>query len=362
MSRGTCARIDPSALTANLARVREQAPHSRVWAAIKADAYGHGAVEAAQVLHQADGFALATLGEAEQLRYAGITHPLMLLEGTVNADQARVAAELGCATVVHQSDQLAQLESLGRQVRHQSIWLKVDTGMHRLGVQPEEAADYWRRLAALTVEPVGVLTHFASADGDDPAPTEAQLARFEQALGGIGDDAPLSLANSAGILAWPQSHRDWVRPGIMLYGSSPGFGRTGPELGLQPAMTLTAPVIAIRDIAAGEGVGYGGRWRAQRPSRIATLAIGYGDGYPRHAPDGTPVWLQGQSVPLAGKVSMDMITVDVTDLDALSVGDTAELWGRHLSVDEVAAHIGTVGYELLTRVSARVPRLWGAAD
>ena len=174
-------------------------------------------------MHQADGFALATLGEAEQLRYAGITHPLMLLEGTVNADQARVAAELDCTTVVHEADQLAQLESLGRAVRHQSLWLKVDTGMHRLGVQPDEAADYWRRLSALTVEPVGVLTHFASADAaDDPAPTEAQLERFEQAIDGIGE-APLSLANSAGILAWPQSHRDWVRPGIMLLRLVAGF-------------------------------------------------------------------------------------------------------------------------------------------
>ena len=361
MSRGTCATIDAQALTANLARVRELAPNSRIWAAIKADAYGHGAIEAARALQDADGFALATLGEAKQLRDAGVTKPLILLEGTVDADQARQAIELNCATVIHQANQLAQLESLGSLVRGQSLWLKVDTGMHRLGVAPEAAADYWQRLSALSDQPVGLLSHFAAADEADPRITEAQIAAFQRAEQSI-DNAPASLANSAAILAWPQSHRDWVRPGIMLYGASPGFDKTGRKLGLTPAMTLTAPVIAVRDLPVGERVGYGGRWRADRPSRIATLAIGYGDGYPRHAPDGTPVWLGGQRVPLAGKVSMDMLTVDVTDLNDVQVGDAAELWGTNLCVDEVARHIDTVGYELLTRVSSRVPRHWRHQD
>lgn len=361
MSRGTCATIDAQALRSNLARVRELAPRSRIWAAIKADAYGHGAVAVARALQDADGFGLATLGEAEQLRAAGVQKPLILLEGTVDRDQARRAIELGCSTVVHQADQLAQLEALGPLVRPQSLWLKVDTGMHRLGVAPEAAADYWQRLSALSDQPVGLLSHFAAADEADPKPTEAQLAAFERAEQGI-DKAPASLANSAAILAWPVSHRDWVRPGIMLYGSSPGFGKTALQLGLAPAMTLTAPVIAVRDVPVGDSVGYGGRWRAERPSRIATLAIGYGDGYPRHAPDGTPVWLGGQRVPLAGKVSMDMLTVDVTDLDDVQVGDAAELWGTNLCVDEVARHIDTVGYELLTRVSSRVPRHWRHLD
>lgn len=361
MSRGTCATIDARALTANLARVRELAPKSRIWAAIKADAYGHGAINAARALADADGFALATFGEAKQLRDAGVSKPLILLEGTVDADQARQAIELDCASVVHQADQLAQLESLGSRVRQQTLWLKVDTGMHRLGVTPEAALDYWRRLSALSDHPVGLMTHFAAADDLDPSATQAQLEAFGRAEQGV-KNAPASLANSAAILGWPASHRDWVRPGIMLYGSSPGFAKTGEQLGLTPAMTLTAPVIAVRDVPEGDGVGYGCRWRAAKPSRIATLAIGYGDGYPRHAPDGTPVWLGGRRVPLAGKVSMDMLTVDVTDLREVRVGDQAQLWGAELSVDEVAQHIDTVGYELLTRISSRVPRYWRHLD
>ncbi|PTY36140.1 alanine racemase [Saccharospirillum sp. MSK14-1] len=361
MSRGACATIHAQALTTNLARVRELAPNSRIWAAIKADAYGHGAIDAARALRDADGFALASLGEARQLRDAGVEKPLILLEGTVDIEQARQAIELDCATVVHQADQLAQLESLGPRVQQQPLWLKVDTGMHRLGVAPDVAAEYWQRLSALSDHPVGLLSHFAAADDLDPTATEAQLAAFERAERGI-DNAPVSLANSAGILAWPQSHRDWVRPGIMLYGASPGFDKTGLDLGLAPAMTVTAPVIAIREVPAGDRVGYGGRWRAERPSRIATIAMGYGDGYPRHAPDGTPVWLGGQRVPLAGKVSMDMLTVDVTDLPKVQLGESAELWGAHLSVDEVAQQMGTVGYELLTRVSSRVPRQWRHLD
>lgn len=381
MSRGTRALIDTGALRANLARVREWAPNSRVWAVVKADGYGHGAVNVARALTDADGFAVATLAEAQCLRDAGIEQPILLLEGTIDLEQARQALELRCDTVVHQAEQLAHLEQLlvspGRAAsrrlteaqpqptsnttgltdpgtRTPRLWLKVDTGMHRLGVAPDEVPTYLERLRALSpAHPVGLMTHFASADEADPTPTEQQLGAFDRCEPG---HAPACLANSAGVMAWPRSHRDWVRPGIMLYGASPGFNKTGLELGLKPAMTLTAPVIAVREIPAGDRVGYGGRWQARRPSRIATLAIGYGDGYPRHAPDGTPVWLRGRKVPLVGKVSMDMLTVDVTDLDRIEIGEDAELWGTHLSVDEVAAHIGTVGYELLTRVSPRVEK------
>ncbi len=354
MSRGTRALIDTGALRANLAHVRQLAPTSRVWAVVKADGYGHGAVYVAQALQDADGFAVATLAEAEGLRTAGITQPILLLEGTIDLEQARQALALGCDTVIHQPEQLNHLERLADQLADQRLWLKVDTGMHRLGVHPSEVPAYLERLTALSPKhPVGLMTHFASADEIDPTPTEEQLAVFAVCDCAQG---PACLANSAGVMAWPQSHRDWVRPGIMLYGASPGFSKTGLELGLKPAMTLTAPVIAVREIPVGDRVGYGGRWRAERPTRIATLAIGYGDGYPRHAPDGTPVWLHGRRVPLVGKVSMDMITVDVTDLDRVEVGEDAELWGVNLSVDEVAGHIGTVGYELLTRVSPRVEK------
>lgn len=354
MSRGTLALIDPEALRANLDRVRTLAPHSRVWAVVKADGYGHGAVTAARSLTGADGFAVATLGEAEQLRQAGFKQPILLLEGTVNLAQARKAIELGCDTVVHQAEQISQLEQCPATRAEQRVWLKIDTGMHRLGVAPESVKTYLSRLDALALRhPVGLMTHFASADIDDPSPTDQQLALFAHCA---PDNHPACLANSAGVMAHPGSHRDWVRPGIMLYGASPGFGKTGLDLGLVPAMTLQAPVIALREIPKGDQVGYGGRWQARRASRIATLAIGYGDGYPRHAPDGTPVWLRGCKVPLVGKVSMDMLTVDVTDLEGIEVGDIAELWGAQLSVDEVARHIDTIGYELLTRVSQRVER------
>lgn len=356
MSRGTRASIDASALRHNLQRVRDLAPGSRVWAVVKADGYGHGAERVARALDAADGFAVATLHEARCLREAGITAPLLLLEGTIDRDQALEAVELGCDTVVHQQEQLSHLEQLAGRLQGQRLWLKIDTGMHRLGVYPNEVADFYRRLRALSPDrPVGVMSHFASADEADRTPTERQLRVFEQCL---PSGAPVSLANSAGVMAWPQSHGDWVRPGIMLYGASPGFDRTGLELRLRAAMRLTAPVIAVREVPPGDRIGYGGRWQARRSTRVATLAIGYGDGYPRHAPDGTPVWLAGRRVPLVGKVSMDMITVDVTGLERLTIGEDAELWGPNLSVDEVARHVGTVGYELLTRVSARVEKVW----
>lgn len=358
MSRGTCAVMDPSALQFNLQRARDLAPEARVWAVIKADGYGHGSIEVARALHQADGFAVATLAEAQTLRDAGIDRPLLLLEGTLGPLQALDAVRLGCDTVVHQTEQLAFLEANADRLEQQVLWLKVDTGMHRLGVAPEEAAGFMRRIRAIRPgQAIHLMTHFASADEPDNPVTHAQIACLRNLAQGV-PDVQLSLANSAGVMAWTESHGHWVRPGIMLYGASPGLGKTGLELGLRPAMRLTAPVIALRTVPAGDGVGYGARWQASRQSRIATLAIGYGDGYPRHAPDNTPVWLGGRRVPLVGKVSMDMITVDVTDVPQVSLGDLAELWGEHLSVDEVAAHIGTVGYELLTRISPRVDRHW----
>ncbi|WP_394170395.1 alanine racemase [Saccharospirillum alexandrii] len=358
MSRGTCAYMDPSALQYNLQRVRTLAPGVRIWAVVKADGYGHGAVQVAQALHQADGFAVATLAEAQALRDAGIDSPILLLEGTLGPLQALDAVRLGCDTVVHQTEQLSYLEAMADRLGKQRIWLKVDTGMHRLGVAPAQVPEFVKRIQAIRpMQPVNLMTHFSSADEPEAPYTAMQIARFNELARAL-PGTHLCLANSAGVMAWPESHADWVRPGIMLYGASPGFGKTGLALGLKPAMRLTAPVIALRTVPAGEWVGYGARWQAKRESRIATLAIGYGDGYPRHAPDNTPVWLSGQRVPLVGKVSMDMLTVDVTDAPQVQLGDSAELWGEHLSVDEVASHIGTVGYELLTRVSPRVDKQW----
>jgi alanine racemase len=282
-----------------------------------------------------------------------------LLEGVNRAEQLADVVACQLQTVVHCQTQLDQIrQSTAQRLDTQPlvVWLKVDTGMHRLGFAPSDLESARTLLASCPgVQLEGVMTHLACADAlDHPEPTFQQLALFDACVR-PGDR--LSIANSAAVIGWPQTHNDWVRPGIMLYGSSPFAERNGVDLGLRPVMTLTAPVLAVRTVLAGEAIGYGQAWRAERDSRIATVAIGYGDGYPRQAPNGTPIWLNGQTVPLAGRVSMDMLMIDVTDLDRVSVGDMTELWGKRLSVDEVARAIGTIGYELLTRVTARVERV-----
>ena len=359
MNRGTQAQIDPTAWQHNVQCVREWAPQARVWAVVKANAYGHGVERAAQALSSADGYAVATLGEAIELRRLQPHHPILLLEGVNRAEQLADVVACQLQTVVHCQTQLDQIrQSTAQRLDTQPlvVWLKVDTGMHRLGFAPSDLESARTLLASCPgVQLEGVMTHLACADAlDQPEPTLQQLALFDACVR-PGDR--LSIANSAAVIGWPQTHNDWVRPGIMLYGSSPFAERNGVDLGLRPVMTLTAPVLAVRTVLAGEAIGYGQAWRAERDSRIATVAIGYGDGYPRQAPNGTPIWLNGQTVPLAGRVSMDMLMIDVTDLDRVSVGDMTELWGKRLSVDEVARAIGTIGYELLTRVTARVERV-----
>jgi len=359
MNRGTQALIDPAALAHNLRCVRQWAPEARVWAVVKANAYGHGAERAAQALNTADGYAVATLGEAIELRRYQPHHPILLLEGVNRLAQLTQVADYQLQSVVHCQEQLEHLRQADLQrldAAPLSVWLKVDSGMHRLGFAPADLEAARTLLAGLAgVQLEGVMTHLACADEPNrPEPTRQQLTRFGAC---VRPADRLSIANSAAVIAWPETHRDWVRPGIMLYGSSPFAERDGVDLGLRPVMTLTAPVLAVRSVAAGETIGYGQAWRAERESRIATLAIGYGDGYPRQAPNGTPIWLNGQTVPLAGRVSMDMLMVDVTDLAQVAVGDNAELWGNRLSVDRVARAVGTIGYELLTRLTARVERV-----
>lgn len=365
MNRGTVARIDLAALQHNLQCIKQQAPDSRVWAVIKADAYGHGSVACAQALSHsnlayanhashADGFAVATLEEAKTLRSAGITQPILLLEGAVNAIECQQAAELQLSLMIHHQDQVDWLDDIDAD-KPLSVWLKADTGMHRLGVPTNDVATIAEQLQYKPqVATVGIASHFACSDDPGHPMNLQQISRFNSCA---PKDFRRSLANSAAIWNYPESHFDWVRPGIALYGASPVADVTAAALGLKPVMHLTTQVIAERWIAAGDTVGYGGSWRADKPSRIATLAIGYADGYPRHAPVGTPVWIKGHLVPLIGRVSMDMITVDVTDIAAPTLYEQAELWGNNLPVDQVAAAIGTISYELLTRVSPRVPRL-----
>jgi alanine racemase len=348
------ARINRSALRANLELIRTHAPGSLVMAVVKANAYGHGLVPSAHALAQADAFAVARLEEAAALRDSGLTGRIVLLEGVLDAVQLDEAERLGLELVVHQAQQIALLEAW-RGGPRPAVWLKVDTGMNRLGFRPEEFRQAWERLSALqpAVRALRVLTHLAGADEADGHSIAAQLARLRPLLVGLRTE--LSIANSAAILRAPATHADWVRPGLALYGVSPFGERRGADFGLQAAMSLQSTVIALRRVPTGERVGYGGIWRAQRDSRVAIVAAGYGDGLPRSLPNGAPVMIGAHRATLAGRVSMDMIAVDITDLPAVNLGDPVELWGERLPVEEVAAAAGTTAYELVCAVSQRVP-------
>jgi alanine racemase len=341
----------------NLALLRRAAPKSRLLAVIKANAYGHGAIQAARALEAADAFGVARLGEGVELRQAGVTRPVVLMEGVFSDAELALALQHELDLVVHEPGQLQMLERAAT-AAGRVIWLKLDTGMSRLGFAPQDAAAAAARLRALPqLGDLRVMTHFACADEPGSPLTDRQRQRFDAALAEIartGSRPMAGLANSAAILDRPDTHGDWVRAGIALYGSSPFGGRSAASLGLEPVMTLGTRVIALRDLQPGDTVGYGATWRAARPTRLATIAAGYADGVPRHLPSGSPVLVDGRRVPLVGRVSMDMVTVDVTEHDDVHVGSEAILWGRGLPVDEVAAAAGTISYELLCGVTRRV--------
>ncbi len=338
----------------NLARIREVAPRSKVMAVVKANAYGHGLVPTALCLADADAFAVARLEEAMALRGAGVRKPIVLLEGVFDAEQLAEAARQNLEIVVHEREQLALLERAPAGHRF-VVWLKIDTGMNRLGFRASQVDAALAALASMgeRLHELRLLTHFASADENDSALNGQQLTRFEELT--RGRRFVRSLANSAAVFAIPAAQAEWVRPGLALYGVSPFAEQVGSALGLAAAMRLVSSVIAVREVPAGETVGYGGNWRAARDSRIAIVAGGYGDGLPRALPNGTPVLVRGQRGTLAGRVSMDMIAVDVTNVGSVQVGDPAVLWGPELPVEEIAAHAGTISYELLCAVSQRVP-------
>lgn len=359
--RPTRAVIDLDALRHNLQVTRRVAPYSKVLAVIKADAYGHGAVVCAEALGpRTDGFGVATLDEALELRTAGVRHPVVLMAGFFEADELPTLSEQRLDPVIHSPWQVEQLleASIEAPVR---VWLKLDTGMHRLGLTADEFRTAYARLRqAPQVEDVVLMTHFADADETSNRETAAQFERFQQTTSGL--EGAQSLANSAAILAWPETHGDWTRPGMMLYGWSP-LDRPTPACDeLQPVMRLESSVIALHRLEAGETVGYGSRYLCSRPTLIGVVALGYGDGYPRTAPDGTPVLVNDRRCTVAGTVSMDFITVDLTGAEETRVGDPVELWGPSLSANEVATHCGTIAYELLTRVSSRVPRHYVERD
>lgn len=352
MYRKTLAFIDLDAVRANFALACALSPDARNIAVVKANAYGHGMRQVAEALADvAPALAVATIDEALELRVAGLRNELLVLEGAFDAEACAAARAHELTLMVHTREQVERVAEA-----HLAVWVKVDTGMHRLGIAPDEVAAVVGQLAAQGADVRVICTHLACADELDNTTTRRQLERFRDCTADLG--VPLSIANSAGILGWPDSHADWNRPGYMLYGASPFATDVAAAAPLRPAMALVSEIIAVRDMPAGASVGYGGRWRAERPSRIATVAAGYADGYPRHAPNGTQVYVNGRVAPLVGTVSMDMITIDVTQHDAVAVGDPVELWGRNVSVNEVAARAGTIGYELLTSVSARVPRIY----
>jgi alanine racemase len=318
-------------------------------AVVKADAYGHGAVACAQALHDiADGFAVSCLEEALELRAAGVTLPIVLLEGFFQADELRqiVAHNLWC--VVHSDWQLEALER-AELAQPLTVWLKMDSGMHRVGFFPHEYQGIWQRLqASANVASVVLITHFSRADEPDSARTHEQFQAFSKASEGMS--APISVCNSPALLAWPDIRSDWSRPGIILYGSQPVAIQGLSREKFQPVMTLQSKIIALRELPAGEPVGYGAQFIASQPVRVGIVAIGYADGYPRHAPTGTPVAVDGCLTQLLGRVSMDMLAVDLTGLSHAGVGSSVELWGDQVSIDEVAARAGTISYQLLCNV------------
>jgi alanine racemase len=348
--RPATATIDLAALRHNLARVRELAPRSRVVAVVKANGYGHGATRLLPALADVPMLGVACIEEALALRDAGAVQPILLMEGVFEADELGLCAQWQLEVAVHAAEQVAMLER-ARLEGPLTAWLKVDTGMHRLGVAPADAARLLARLRdCANVASVRLMSHFASADLPHSTQTESQLARFA-ALDLPGER---SLCNSAGVLAWPAAHLDWVRPGIMLYGISPLLGRTGADEGLRPVMTLTTRLITVKEVAAAEPVGYAATWTAPAATRIGIAAIGYGDGYPRHAPSGTPVLVNGRTAPLVGRVSMDMIAVDLGEQPMAAVGDAVVLWGPELPAETVAGMAGTIAYELLCGITGRV--------
>ena len=352
MSRLIRAVIDTQALRHNLNVLRARAGRAKVIAVVKANAYGHGLVSAALAIQDAGAFAVARLEEGMSLRAAGIGSRIVLLEGVFSRSQLEDAAHDDLDLVVHDARQIELLEQSGGAGRF-SIWIKIDTGMNRLGFAPREFAAALERIRHLSPRELRLMTHLACADERDARVTTAQLERFHEATQGLSYET--SVVNSAGLLAdaAPQSH--WVRPGIALYGASPFQDATAAEFGLKPVMTLTSTVLTVRHVGRGERVGYGGAWTAGRDSQIAIIAAGYGDGVPRSFAAGTPVLIRGQRAPLVGRVSMDMIAVDVTGVAGVEVGTAAVLWGEGLPVEEVARHADTIAYELLCSVSQRVP-------
>ncbi len=344
------ATIDRSALTHNLSVVKATAKQSKVMAVVKANGYGHGLLNAAQGLAAADAFAVLGLDEALALRNAGYQQEILLLEGVFSADELLTVSEQGISIVVHCEAQMEMLEN--SHIKSVSVHLKMNTGMNRLGFKSEAFESALSRLAQCQqVTEITLMTHFATAD--EAQGVSAPFALFNRVT--EGKSHPKSVANSASILRFSETHLDWVRPGIMLYGSTPVSGQSAASFGLRAAMHFTSQIIAIQVLETGESVGYGQRFTADKKMRIGIVACGYADGYPRHAPNGTPIAVDGLMTQTLGRVSMDMLFVDLSALPDATIGSSVELWGNQVPVDAVAESSGTIGYELLCAIAPRVP-------
>ncbi|WP_373976378.1 alanine racemase [Chitinibacter sp. SCUT-21] len=351
MSRPIEAVIHSNALAHNYQVIKQRAPNARAFAVIKANGYGHGAARVVAALRNADGFAILEFGTALQLRQQGITQPILLLEGVFSRDELQQCAQHNIMLAIHQAQHLDWLRDtpLNAPV---DVFLKLNTGMNRLGFVAESAPAIVDQLRAMpNVASVTLMTHFATADEPEKGIAK-QWHRFQTVTADL--DCPRSLANSAAVFAYPEVHADWVRPGIALYGSSPFAHLSAADLGLQAAMTLRSRIIAVQHLQAGDTVGYGATFTADREMRIGVVACGYADGYPRHAPTGTPVIVAGQTTRILGRVSMDMLCVDLTDIPQAQIDSEVELWGAHLSIDAVAQAAGTIAYELMCAITQRV--------
>ncbi|MFK8015587.1 MAG: alanine racemase [Gammaproteobacteria bacterium] len=347
------ARVDGGALRRNLARVRKLSSGARVMAVVKANAYGHGITNVARALADADALAVARMSEAVAVRDAGCNARVLLLEGIMTPNELDLAARYHFDLVVHRRDQIDMLAAY-HGGGHFRVWLKIDTGMNRLGFKTDEARAAFVALNALgcVQQPLTLMTHLASADDPHDTTAAQQIELFRATTAGWPGER--SIANSASILRHPSSHGDWVRPGLMMYGASPMANQSAQDLNLTPVMTLWSKVIAVKRLEAGEQVGYGGTWVAPEDTQLGIVAAGYGDGYPWRLPSGTPVLIRGRRVPMVGRVSMDMIAVDLGQDTDVDIGDEAILWGPGLGVEELAASIGTIPYELLCGISQRV--------
>ncbi len=352
MRRSARIIVHPEAIQHNLNVAKELAPNSKLQSVIKANAYGHGSADTAGIVYEmTDEFAVSCVPEAVVLRDASIDKPINILQGFQNDRDLRIAEQLKLRLTVHDDYQLSLLDNYSSRSGYRfDLNIKIDSGMHRLGFQPERAESLYKKLKAhsqVNPDTLIMMTHFSSADELDNDCTSKQIDIFQKACANI--NAPQSIANSAGVLGWQGSHADWIRPGILLYGSSPFETKTRDELGLKAAMTFEAPVISVHNLKKGDSIGYAATWTCPKDMRVALVACGYADGYPRHVSSGTPVWLNGEETRLLGRVSMDMIVVGAEGYDEhpVKVGDIAELWGKNLSTDRVAAAGETIAYELL---------------